>query len=354
MVDDLIPINSNTLKDPAVVLRRWVGQRVHPIYIAKTVETLASATNSSTDWERVQDHFIAALRSENPPTTYCANAARAVLQMLERKNIPMTDTFIEYYAEIVAMPSSIGATQALLGTSSTSTAIISYPANRSGSAFALIEESPDVISAEGCTGFRTWEAALALSHHILESTSEKYSTIIELGAGTGLVGLIASTHYAPQIVMLTDGDENVVNVLNETLTRNAQTLLVPRGVSTADAACVFWGNSSHLDLLFNKTKMAQSGRTLILAADVTYDPSAASALVDTLAKMINNYGKNTTDVLLSATIRSKETFDTFAAECNSHKLRMTEIRRFDPPAESQYYFIPPSSPPICIYSLRYM
>lgn len=80
--------------------------------------------------------------------------------------------------------------------------------------YIFIAESPNVISANGSTGHRTWEAALALSDYILTEFSSNNLTdedlgsswipsqIIELGAGTGLAGLVAASHFSAETLVL--------------------------------------------------------------------------------------------------------------------------------------------------------
>lgn len=153
--------------------------------------------------------------------------------------------------------------------------------------FVTIEEAPNVIAAEGSTGHRTWEAALALTEYILTSKQKEkanflprnnqqprqfeksietvkmkidnyietnhtthptergniyseydqqeissnkndstftllphYKNIIEIGAGTGLTGIVAASHLHAQKLILTDGDDSVVSGLSKAIERN--------------------------------------------------------------------------------------------------------------------------------------
>lgn len=73
-------------------------------------------------------------------------------------------------------------------------------------------ENPSLISGQGTTGLRTWEAALALSEYILQSQGSLLNgveTVLELGAGTGLCALLCAKLGVPRVIA-TDGDENVV------------------------------------------------------------------------------------------------------------------------------------------------
>jgi len=98
-------------------------------------------------------------------------------------------------------------------------------------------ESRAVISGNGTTGLRTWEAALALAEYLIvshlgrfykfpgaaviagERLVEEVGSVLELGAGTGLVGIVAARLGAGRVVV-TDGDEGVCDALKAGLERN--------------------------------------------------------------------------------------------------------------------------------------
>jgi len=98
-------------------------------------------------------------------------------------------------------------------------------------------ESRAVISGGGTTGLRTWEAALALAEYLIvshlgrfyrfpgaivvagERLVEEAGSVLELGAGTGLVGIVAARLGAGRVVV-TDGDEGVCDALKAGLERN--------------------------------------------------------------------------------------------------------------------------------------
>ena len=98
-------------------------------------------------------------------------------------------------------------------------------------------ESRAVISGSGTTGLRTWEAALALAEYLIvshlgrfykfpgttvvagERLVEETGSVLELGAGTGLVGIVAARLGAGRVVV-TDGDEGVCDALKVGLEKN--------------------------------------------------------------------------------------------------------------------------------------
>jgi predicted nicotinamide N-methyase len=84
-------------------------------------------------------------------------------------------------------------------------------------------ERRHLISGSLTTGFRTWEAALHLGSYLLSSEGQKAingKSVLELGAGTGFLAILAAKHLQARHVTTTDGDEGVVEALAENLFLN--------------------------------------------------------------------------------------------------------------------------------------
>lgn len=131
-------------------------------------------------------------------------------------------------------------------------------------------ESRNIISGQGTTGLRTWEAALALSEYLICTHLEwiyknttfaaavegsgrvlrETDSVLELGAGTGLVSVIAARLGASK-VLATDGSLNVC----ETLLRNVKLNGVTDVVTVRQQ---WWGGEVNTDEKFD----------LVLGADV--------------------------------------------------------------------------------------
>lgn len=115
-------------------------------------------------------------------------------------------------------------------------------------------ENPSLISGQGTTGLRTWEAALALAEYILQSRRsllDSVQTVLELGAGTGLCALICAKLEVPRVVA-TDGDENVVASLKANAKAN--------GVEDRVITDVLWWGSEE--------SSARKDVDLLIGADV--------------------------------------------------------------------------------------
>lgn len=87
----------------------------------------------------------------------------------------------------------------------------------------ILLERRHLISGSLTTGFRTWEAALHLGSYLLTSTGRNAvsgKSVLELGAGTGFLSIIAARHLGAERVTTTDGDEGVVEALKENIALN--------------------------------------------------------------------------------------------------------------------------------------
>jgi protein-lysine N-methyltransferase EEF2KMT len=78
-------------------------------------------------------------------------------------------------------------------------------------------ESRSVISASATTGLRTWEAALHLGTYLSLSDEGRDfirgKRVLELGSGTGFLSILCAKHLGSMQVLATDGDPNVVEML---------------------------------------------------------------------------------------------------------------------------------------------
>jgi predicted nicotinamide N-methyase len=129
-------------------------------------------------------------------------------------------------------------------------------------------ENRAVISGAGTTGLRTWEAALHLSSYLLSSSdlieSVRGKKVIELGAGTGLLSILCASHLGAAHVIATDGDEGVVQALQENAAFNDVKDVMDIGV-------LWWGRALKGSWMFEKDPSFSCD--LVLGADVASDTS---------------------------------------------------------------------------------
>ena len=165
-------------------------------------------------------------------------------------------------------------------------------------------------------------------------------TVVELGAGTGLVGLAVAAATQAKQVILTDGDPGVVQNLQANIDLN-QNKNINKGQQQISAQQLLWNVDDPI-----------AGTDLVLAADVTYDSSVIPLLVACLAQFLNPNPSSSSlsqpVVLVAATVRSEETLAVFKLECASANIVLTEQRRYSHPQRSELFFFPPASPEVII------
>lgn len=141
-------------------------------------------------------------------------------------------------------------------------------------------------------GLKTWAASYLLAKrlHTLDIASVQDVSVLELGSGTGLVGL-AMAGLGAQVV-LTD-----LPSIYSNLSRNAKgnaTIIAQRGGATR-SGILDWTNPSSLLIPTNDNvtdtnhdELVDTTFPLILAADSLYSPEHPKWLVSTIAKWLSD------------------------------------------------------------------
>jgi predicted nicotinamide N-methyase len=166
-----------------------------------------------------------------------------------------------------------------------------------------------------------------LAHFLRTAVGRKLvekKTVLELGAGTGLISLMCAKFLKAKRTMATDGLGDVVQSMEENFVANG--LNVPGDI---ECEVLKWGwmlKGSMFDevderncvntVLGGDIVRGESFRLRYLMAHrklQTYDVSVIPSLVATLRDLFDRYPS--LRVLISATIRNQETFEVFLAAC---------------------------------------
>lgn len=204
----------------------------------------------------------------------------------------------------------------------TDTDIVTY---RIGSTDLQVSESPRLISGMGTTGLRTWEAALFLSEWMAGQSDFECKTVVELGCGTGLVGMSLIKNNNCNVIF-TDGDAGVVEKMQDVLKANQ---------ISAEIKKVEWSSDRlpHLDVL--------------VAADVTYDTSVLPSLLETLGAAL---AAGTTKILVAATVRNQDTIAAWETGLTkSFKWCVIATKKDNERSVTSHCWYPPGTPQIKIY-----
>ncbi len=174
-------------------------------------------------------------------------------------------------------------------------------------------ESRAVISANGTTGLRTWEAALHLGEHLCRRPAlVRGKRVLELGAGTGYLSVLCAKHLGAAHFVASDGSDDVLRHLPDNLFIN--------GLQNSPAVSVAglkWGHAlpSGSDEEYTGEQQVTLGGgsvDMVLGADITFDGRLVPPLVATLCDLLDAFPA--ARILIAATERNRQTFDSF---CNA-------------------------------------
>lgn len=132
---------------------------------------------------------------------------------------------------------------------------------------------------ENCgIGGRIWRGAVMLAVFLKSQFFSKYGeingkTVIELGAGSGVCGLVASTMGA-QKIYLTDRDDGCVELMKKNYEHNAKQLRLSR----TEVVKLDWMSQEDCAKL-------KDSFDVILGADILYSPSMVDDLISGLERL---------------------------------------------------------------------
>lgn len=165
-----------------------------------------------------------------------------------------------------------------------------------------IRQSETIIS-DGTTGLHCWQAAGALAEWCLANQSRLHGrSVLELGSGTGLTGLVVAKACAPAKVVLTDGNEKVLALLRENVSENCKN----DGQEVVRVAALDWEEvDSSLD------ELEDIRPEVVIAADVVYDGTLFEPLCSAIDVVFRRSGSNGCSLYLACTMRNEETLEAF-------------------------------------------
>ena len=138
------------------------------------------------------------------------------------------------------------------------------------------------------TGFRLWESAPRLIRYLDQNRRlVQCRTVLELGAGTGAVGLAAATMGAKRVV-LSDADSTATLdgadgwEERSRLASLADNVALNRIESVVSVAALRWGEEAHISALSSRWA---AGFDTIVASDCLYSPRMYDALFTTIATL---------------------------------------------------------------------
>jgi len=265
----------------------------------------------------------------------------------------VSDQLMEHMGYLSTLPTDDPATEA------SRTQIITYilpePLETKTPPRILIEEAPNLLAAGSNVGLRTWEASLHLAQYLHSNPAlVRNKTIIELGAGTGLVSILAAGPLRAVHVLATDGLPHVIQSMAKNIHRNENIILPPASTSI-EAKVLDWADHDDPSSL-EDTLSLENGECpaydLILGADITYSPDVVPVLAQLLkVLMIDMWDENSgrrIEALISATVRNERTLSVFREACVERGLVVEEVEYTCPSVKEQRGFFHEQAFPILI------
>lgn len=290
------------------VISRRFAQQVHCIHLKELLR----------GYIRSQENLLRLLNANSDCRRYQRAVLKLFIQLIEDEKLELDESITEQYVELICT----------VDEEEKGKNVVNY--RFSDKIKVSLYEDPTVIAQEGSTGHRTWEAAMALAEY-LYTNRDAFKTVaqfVELGAGTGLVGILAHRLFPHSRVIVTDGDEKVVSDLAQNVRLNEL---------NATTQVLRWGEDPPI--------VQQSANQVVFCADVTYDIE----LIPLLVQCLHDFLLNSKFVLLSATLRSQQTFDHFLDLCSKLNISMSHLHTFN--HHNSHFFIPPHSPDVLMYKL---
>lgn len=128
------------------------------------------------------------------------------------------------------------------------------------------------------TGLTVWRASDHLNDYIYRNMDLfRCSSIIELGAGLGIVSILIDKLGLSKTIIASDGDETTLNLLETNIS-----------LTNANVICkkLVWGNSFDIGLIKNEFFCFD----LIVGADIIYEESQIPILLATIKELLKPEG----------------------------------------------------------------
>ncbi|KAI6379944.1 hypothetical protein MCOR25_001843 [Pyricularia grisea] len=185
-------------------------------------------------------------------------------------------------------------------------------------------ESRRLVAGSRFTGHRTWDGALHLAHYLVaeQGSTVKGRSVLELGAGAGLLSILCAKYFGAESVIATDGDERVV----EEARRNVDICGLggeEEGQGRVEVERLWWGEDLGASWLHDRLFKQEKSLDVVFGADLIYNEESASALAKTLKSLL--VLKPGLKVIISWAIRFPEVANKFLQDCEANGLNIRDL-----------------------------
>ncbi|KAF3907532.1 hypothetical protein AA313_de0201942 [Arthrobotrys entomopaga] len=303
----------STDEDVIFQLKKLYLQSVPPIKVP--FDNLFSSAQLLVDWD-FQAHLYNAVLSKDatvyhPAALYRRQFLKSLIESLQRKigdDEEIYDDILILYSSVLSQPESLDDMTKPTYTTYLLPSITGF--SYEGDPQIVVSERKSLLSADGHTGSRTWEAALGLGEYFLSPASPVKSfrnlRVLELGAGTAFASILLSKLQAKH-VLATDGSESVCEAIRTNISLN-------KCADNISVSQLFWGSCQEDSLVYSEQW------DIIIGGDITYDTRDLSDLVFTLKKLLESNMERGAYAIISATVRNEDTVGEFESHLKAAEL----------------------------------
>lgn len=178
------------------------------------------------------------------------------------------------------------------------------------------------------TGLTLWEGSEKLCKYLCDHPQVvKDKSVVELGAGLGLCGIVAHKHGARQVI-LTDGDTDTLGNMRSNIASNISDA---GGAASIFCKQLLWGKNVEA---FREKWAQEHGFDVVMGGDIAYAQESLEILFETALELLSE--KPGSVFLLSFVFRGGVTVDSVAAAAKRHELEWK--RPEDSDTEGVYVF----------------
>ncbi|ODV96897.1 hypothetical protein PACTADRAFT_84181 [Pachysolen tannophilus NRRL Y-2460] len=300
---------------------------------------------SSDDTINAQQRVISIIEDIIPLNSYYVKSfLKKLIAELETRNLEIDELVYDTYVRLLPA-------KALAPTDYD---IVEYSISKKITKSIKIKETPKLISGLGTTGLRTWEASIYLADFLvngdyLKSKKIENLSLLELGTGTGLIGLSiykylieTSTKIVKNIIM-TDGNLSLIETLH-TSNLSLNDIAVPRDSlhNNAIRCCKLW---------WSKDSFPTTDIDIIVGADITYDQTELPDLISCFKQGFQN--TNVKEIIIASTIRNENTINEFEKLLSKNEFNYNVIdkRLANTTTNNSLVWLNDNTPEIRIYSI---
>ncbi len=175
-------------------------------------------------------------------------------------------------------------------------------------------------------GLRVWEAGYFLAEYICSNPGILTGhTVMEMGAGCGLTGIVAAAVSKAKSMLLTDYTDPVLSNMRFNVEINKDAYLA-NSETTIDVDFLDWCQVAEANNESSPLLQRLASIDVILAADVIYDVTVVPQLVTTVRKFMESGPSPKSKVAYFATTyRNEKTFQVFTKELEKASIHSTLI-----------------------------